>query len=1052
MSVVNLKMIDQMIEKAVDYQSPEKYLTELANLIIPFLNIDQNSQTINYNSLFKREIEQTSKRFISFCLLRIYSIHPKLIINSSVKHNIHNLFKKSIPEVYDSLDINEKTETYDIESKLSSFVKELESRIIEKFTTEIDLHFIGLFGNTYRSTIKNQTVKPLLNQFFGNRTIWQLFDRAFKILEEYKNSDANKKFQLYQESIDILDGIIETSGDTGTKYSIDFIQKNFIRIKDVLVIDFESNPYSKPAILTIKCTEKKYPFFKNANQIIQLLIENSSTGYANDTKVKISLYSDDIIKLKTTEQYIGFIKNSSIIEFEYDGLAYSDNIVIIGEIGWTNFNNEKCKKEFEIELSGQEMNIDWSSIENEEPYDLEPVTDENEFIGRKKIINSLRKIRKKITSSYVFGQRRVGKTSIVKTLQSIIQSENILVIYIEAGDWSNATSPHKSMGDLGNIICNKIKRSNKKFSSIITPDFDGSFNRITDFLDEVTVVDNTFEVLIILDEFDRISSELLCQGEVGKSFMLTIRSISNRDNFGFILVGGEKLEYLLSQWQEFNKFKPIRVDYFDKQAEWEDFKNLIKYPVVNILEISDQAVDYIYNQTSGNPYFTKKICIELFSLMASNRDSHVTQVEAKKATDIARYKNNIGATDFSHFWKDGIKEKEEKEEEISINRKKVLLSIGQILRSNQKANKQNIIDKCISNGLDELLAEKTLEEFVQRKIIELTGSDYKFVVKFFEDWLTSNGLDIIITTFKEEQSIHLKKIYEDQIKVNYIELVTLTKGWKTYKGQEITTEKVRQWLDQFNGIESQRLIFNLLENIKFYTNIEIREHLEGLFVEVRKEIRKANQNYVSKKASERKTSGIIVSYLDPNPAKSGSEYAKIFVEVNNIYKDNSTEPEKIGIKLSELNDINALVFVDDFLGTGQSVIENLDPILEKYDELLVEKEIIVVIGVITGYQEAKHRVEEFAQKYGVKMFLKVMVPLDNKDKCFDDNSQIYQKSIQRNQAMNICRTVGLQLENKNPLGFGNCQATIVFPNTCPNNTLPILWKETKDWNPLFKRG
>ncbi len=749
---------------------------------------------------------------------------------------------------------------------------------------------------------------------------------------------------------------------------------------------------------------------------------------------------------------MGVVKRSSIIEFQYKGIQATDSIILIGEIQWKNFNKESCKQNFEIELVGQRNDIDWTELETEEPYDLEPVTDENEFIGRKKIINSLSKIGKKVASSYIFGQRRVGKTSIVKTLQSKIKIQNILAIYIEAGDWDNATSPHKSMDDLGRKICNKIKRYNRKFSSIEIPDFSGSFNRITEFLDEVTEIDSSFQTLIILDEFDRISSDLLYQGQIAQSFMLSIRSISNREQFGFILVGGEKLEYILSQWQEFNKFKPIRVDYFDKESEWEDFKNLIRNPVKEILEITDIAVDYIYKQTSGNPYFTKKICIELFHLMVSKRDNHVTEIEVKLATDLAGHPNNIGATDFSHFWKDGIKEKEKKEDEISINRRKVLLSIGQLLISGYKTNKQAIIDKSMVNGLTEFQAEKTIEEFVQRKIIEVDNDCYHLIVKFFENWLINNGLYQIITTFQEEQSIILRKKYEEQLRVKHDEINHLIQNWNSYKGKEITTDCVREWLSQFESIENQRYAFKLLENIKFYTNNEIRERTEELFIEVKKEIRKSNEQYLSVKASERKTSGIIVSYLDNNPVKSGAEYAKIFVEKNNIYKGYSTTPEKISKKISESENIDAIVFIDDFIGTGNSIIENLKPILQQNEELLVEKGILIIIGVITGFLEAKHKVIEFIKKQKVNISIKIMVPLDNKDKCFDDYSLIYPQRIERDKALMVFRNIGTKLERKNPLGYGDCQATVIFPNTCPNNTLPILWKETKDWKPIFKRG
>jgi hypothetical protein len=38
-----------------------------------------------------------------------------------------------------------------------------------------------------------------------------------------------------------------------------------------------------------------------------------------------------------------------------------------------------------------------------------------------------------------------------------------------------------------------------------------------------------------------------------------------------------------------------------------------------------------------------------------------------------------------------------------------------------------------------------------------------------------------------------------------------------------------------------------------------------------------------------------------------------------------------------------------------------------------------------------------------------------------------------------------------PLGTGGQQALVVFEHNCPNNTLPLLWKKTDAWTPVFER-
>jgi hypothetical protein len=126
--------------------------------------------------------------------------------------------------------------------------------------------------------------------------------------------------------------------------------------------------------------------------------------------------------------------------------------------------------------------------------------------------------------------------------------------------------------------------------------------------------------------------------------------------------------------------------------------------------------------------------------------------------------------------------------------------------------------------------------------------------------------------------------------------------------------------------------------------------------------------------------------------------------------------------------------------------------LEDNKQLLLEKEINIIIGVITGFEEAKHKINKYVKGAGVPIKLILLDPLNGSDKCFDDSSLIFPKQIDRQKAKHICIQIGVRLEKKHPLGYSDCQSRVVFPNTCPNNSLPILWKETADWKPLFKRG
>jgi hypothetical protein len=138
-----------------------------------------------------------------------------------------------------------------------------------------------------------------------------------------------------------------------------------------------------------------------------------------------------------------------------------------------------------------------------------------------------------------------------------------------------------------------------------------------------------------------------------------------------------------------NKFHPIRVDYFEKDSHWKDFKDLIRKPVSHCLEISDEALTHLYEQSAGNPYFAKLICRPLFTTMVKLRDCHVTGKEMKEATRLALY--GAACNSFQHFWEDGIFEPGARAEEISMNRRRVLLALSEAFRCYEHMTKEHVL-------------------------------------------------------------------------------------------------------------------------------------------------------------------------------------------------------------------------------------------------------------------------------------------------------------------------------------------------------------------------
>ena len=136
--------------------------------------------------------------------------------------------------------------------------------------------------------------------------------------------------------------------------------------------------------------------------------------------------------------------------------------------------------------------------------------------------------------------------------------------------------------------------------------FDDAFSPITDFLDDLAKITQERQIVIILDEFDRLPYDLYIKGPWGDSFFLTLRSITSRQNIGFILIGGERIVHIMdSQGVHLNKWGMIPVDYFSRDTDWIDYQELIQRPVNNFLEFTEDSILALHELTAGESILHK---------------------------------------------------------------------------------------------------------------------------------------------------------------------------------------------------------------------------------------------------------------------------------------------------------------------------------------------------------------------------------------------------------------------------------------------------------------
>ncbi|OQA00755.1 MAG: Archaeal ATPase [Planctomycetes bacterium ADurb.Bin401] len=1067
-------MIEELVEKANE-ELEQRPLVAIDHVLSAFRNNvnKQNSALLNLffrailkhlggsfedsssnpiDNVFKKEFSEKQQLFVAVCLLRLLSVNDQAFKERGFRVKVFSLFDDVFSKkLYQILKIDIKQQTFEKENILKDLVTKIESDISTTISSFDNLEMLPNFRTRIMSSFNSISGKIIVGQFVPRELLELRLDEVFKGIEECLNATSPDIIQIFEKTERIIENYLLESDVCETYYCCHYLSVIANKCLKLLQKHFANSPFRKSADIVVEKYEKKYSLnIEGTKFSLRFIVNNKGPGFAFDVYFKIEDITDVIIEKK--QIFLGNLEPGSLIlEIPSSVDHATKNVMISGELSWSNFDKTKSKKEFIFEIDGQRADIDWDSLATEEiePYSLQAVETKEELVGRNEILKQLiaQARSQNVGSSFIYGQKRVGKSSVVKTLKTSLMTlypAEYSVVYFERGDFQHSEAS-ATIGTLGRMVCEELQ-SDLRFGNIACPDFSSALAPLTEFIGTILRIAPNHKVILILDEFDELPIELYERGAVGDAFFGTLRSISGKLSFGVILVGSENMEHIMYfQGQALNKFNQIRLDYFDREKHWSDFQELVRKPVAKWFEVSDDAIISLYNQTAGNPFFTKLICGRLFKIMVERRDCHVTLAEVEEAIAYT-LENDMGQNTVQHLWEDGIFEKGTNKEEIILTRRKVLLCLAEAYRQYKKSDRVTLQKLWKDNyRLDERVLEAQLKEFQNRQVLVEQNNHYDCKIPLFRDWLIEKGVSVLTASPGEDVLLALKK-EEEKKRIQSGEIKDLAGKWN-YRGVNIGADHIRAWLDQFGNHENQRLIFKILQKISFYSENNIRDKMKVAHGIV---VRHFIERVEEKEKGKRKKSNILISYLD-GIGKSGAYYAKIFADENEIYYQNIVERKEIKNVLSEKPDIQALVFIDDFVGTGNSACEYFKKLDQECGDTLKNTNLIIFFIVVSGFQESQMEIKGFLDKLSLPIKVHILDPLDESAKVFSDKSLIFTDQVDRHKALNICQQYGARLVKDAPLGYGDVQTTIVFADNCPNNSLPILWAESKEWKPLFKR-
>lgn len=249
-------------------------------------------------------------------------------------------------------------------------------------------------------------------------------------------------------------------------------------------------------------------------------------------------------------------------------------------------------------------------------------------------------------------------------------------------------------------------------------------------------------------------------------------------------------------------------------------------------------------------------------------------------------------------------------------------------------------------------------------------------------------------------------------------------------------DRINQWLCNI-----PKEVKSVLLELFFHSHFYNKSAIIGYFIQKYNGLSNEEKNYT------------IFSAIESNEPRRNSSIAYLYEfasEVDDI-NDYSIQPFAY-VESYMLDKAKLVVFMDDIIGTGETVIKFLERNLDKL------KKAKIAIWCICITEFAKEQIIEFEKKEKVKSpdFNIYIQHLSVEKKAFQEGN-IFKGSICKNK-LNLIKEHETKLfkDSKFVLGYKDSQCLVSFYNDTPNNTLSSFWKKykndrKKENTPIFER-
>ena len=352
-----------------------------------------------------------------------------------------------------------------------------------------------------------------------------------------------------------------------------------------------------------------------------------------------------------------------------------------------------------------------------------PLTEQQEiFIGRTDVSAQIEQLLldRRRPPLLLYGQRRVGKTSLLNNLGRLLPSTIVPMFVDLQGPASRAQN---EAGFLYNMARSMIRSARQQRQIELPPLtkemlFDDPFTRFEEWLDEVEQMLLPNMALLMLDEFEALE-QMLQKGRFDEAVILGMlrHLIQHRPRFKVLLSGSHTLDEF-QRWAGYLiNVQVIHIGFLQK----DEAVQLIEAPVRGFaLRYQAAARQRVLDLTRGHPFLVQLLCAEIVALKneqppARRRLATVTDVETAVSPALQHG---------SFFFAD-------------IERNQVDMVALEVLRLIAGHGERTAVPRqVLVDYVPSLMAlEQALRDLQHRELIEQVEDGYRFQVEMIRRWL-----------------------------------------------------------------------------------------------------------------------------------------------------------------------------------------------------------------------------------------------------------------------------------------------------------------------------